>query len=111
MATALAYPEASKLKRAGSSSFLKKDQDAPSEGHISKARFVLRNCRDKAEEVLRNATYPLREWIQTYPQPGLIHNSLIKKPPALWITFAVAMRVAPKQARLPPPTRGLTGCY
>jgi hypothetical protein len=59
MATALAYPEAMKLKRAGSSSFLKKDQDAPSEGHISKARFVLRHCRDKAEEVLRNAKYPL----------------------------------------------------
>jgi hypothetical protein len=59
MAVALAYPEASKLKRAGSSSFLKKDQDAPSEGHISKARFVLRHCRDKAEEVLRNAKYPL----------------------------------------------------
>lgn len=59
MATALAYPDASKLKRAGSGSFLKKDQDTPSEGHISKARFVLRHCRDKAEEVLRNAKYPL----------------------------------------------------
>jgi hypothetical protein len=59
MAVALAYPEASKLKRAGSGSFLKKDQDAISEGHISTARFVLRHCRDKAEEVLRNAKYPL----------------------------------------------------
>ncbi len=26
---------------------------------LSQARFVLRHCRDKAEEVLRNAKYPL----------------------------------------------------
>ena len=29
------------------------------EGYLSQARFVLRHCRDKAEEVLRNAKYPL----------------------------------------------------
>jgi len=55
MATALAYPDA---KRGGDrkSSFFKKldeDIDAPSAGHISKARFVLRHCRDKAESGLR----------------------------------------------------------
>ena len=52
MATALAYPEATKYKRGGSifSSGKNEDIDAPSAGHISKARFVLRHCRDKAEE-------------------------------------------------------------
>ena len=30
-----------------------------SKGLLSQARFVLRHCRDKAEEVLRNAKYPL----------------------------------------------------
>lgn len=42
-------------------SFLKKEFTEVSEGHVSKARFVLRNCRDKAIEVLRNAKYPRRE--------------------------------------------------
>ncbi len=60
MATALAYPDA--IKRGG-----KKDRgqsvlntDCPvSSGYLAHARFVLRNCRDKAIEVLRNSKYPL----------------------------------------------------
>ena len=58
MAIALAYPEAEKLKRKDSSS-LKIKELGLNAGYISQARFVLRNCRDKAEEVLRNAKYPL----------------------------------------------------
>lgn len=58
MATALAYPEGQKGGRGKLSqirdSFSKTEFNA-----ISQARFVLRNCRDKAIEVLRNAKYPL----------------------------------------------------
>ena len=46
----------------------------------------------------------LKRWtawsgIQTYPQVALIHNPLYKKPPSLWITFAVAIQVALERAR------------
>ena len=59
MATALVYPDTEKGGR-GKKSFLKKEFSGDiSDGHISRARFVLRHCRDKAEEVLRNAKYPL----------------------------------------------------
>ena len=58
MATALAYPDTEKGGR-GKKSFLKKEFTDASAGHVSKARFVLRNCRDKALEVLRNSKYPL----------------------------------------------------
>ena len=44
MVTAMAYPEATKYKRGGSIlSSGKNEDDAPSAGHISKARYVLRN--------------------------------------------------------------------
>jgi hypothetical protein len=51
MAVALAYPEGIKYKRGGSilSSGKNGDDDGPSAGYISKARFVLRHCRDKAD--------------------------------------------------------------
>jgi hypothetical protein len=52
-ATALAYPDVEKGGR-GKKSFLKKEFTDASAGHASKARFVLRNCRDKAIEVLRS---------------------------------------------------------
>ena len=55
---ALAYPEAEKIKRKDSGS-LKIKELGLNAGYISQARFVLRNCRDKALEVLRNAKYPL----------------------------------------------------
>ena len=60
MAIALAYPEAMRYKAKGRSldSLIIKESGVNS-GYISQARFVLRNCRDKAEEVLRNAKYPL----------------------------------------------------
>ena len=47
----------------------------------------------------------------TVPQAELIHNPLYKKPPVLWITFAVAMRVALKQARQPHPPRARANPY
>ncbi len=45
MVTAMAYPDAAKLRRKGSSviSSGKDKKDDPSEAHISKARYVLRN--------------------------------------------------------------------
>ena len=54
MATALAYPDSEQGKR--KTSLLNNEVSG---GYIRQARFVLRNCRDKAEEVLRNAKYPL----------------------------------------------------
>ena len=57
MATALAYPEDGERGR-GKKSLANNDFGASS-GYIRQARFVLRHCRDKAEEVLRNAKYPL----------------------------------------------------
>lgn len=54
MATALAYPESEQGKR--KTSLLNNEVSG---GYIRQARFVLRHCRDKAEEVLRNAKYPL----------------------------------------------------
>lgn len=57
MATALAYPETEQGKRKGTS--LKIKEVGLNSGYISQARFVLRNCRDKAIEVLRNSKYPL----------------------------------------------------
>lgn len=58
MATALAYPDAARVKRKNSGSLIFKELDINA-GYISQARFVLRHCRDKAEEVLRNAKYPI----------------------------------------------------
>ncbi len=57
MATALAYPNPEERGR-GKKSLIIKDFNI-NQGYLSQARFVLRNCRDKAEEVLRNAKYPL----------------------------------------------------
>mgnify|MGYP000868098743 FL=1 len=60
MAVALAYPETEKRggKRDRGQSLKIKDCEVNA-GYVSQARFVLRNCRDKALEVLRNAKYPL----------------------------------------------------
>ena len=52
---ALAYPDKEKGGR-GKKSKLNLEFSAM---YLSQARFVLRHCRDKAEEVLRNAKYPL----------------------------------------------------
>lgn len=55
MAIALIYPDEFERGRGK-----KGKLDLPfSKMTLSQARFVLRNCRDKAEEVLRNAKYPL----------------------------------------------------
>lgn len=57
MAVALAKPEPEKGKRndlLNNSTGLDFDKAS-----LSRARFVLRNCRDKAIEVLRNSKYPL----------------------------------------------------
>lgn len=61
MATALAYPEPTKRggKKDRGQSSKNEDCSQVSSGNLSMARFVLRNCRDKALEVLRNAKYPL----------------------------------------------------
>lgn len=57
MAVALAFPETQQGKKRTSS--LKKEVTDVSDTQVSRARFVLRHCLDKAEEVLRNAHYPL----------------------------------------------------
>ena len=57
MATALAYPDVEKGGR-GKKSVLNTELSVSS-GYLAHARFVLRNCRDKALEVLRNSKYPL----------------------------------------------------
>ena len=55
MAIALIYPDEFERGRGK-----KGKLDLPfSKMTLSQARFVLRHCRDKAEEVLRNAKYPL----------------------------------------------------
>lgn len=54
MATALAYPEKQQGKK--STSVFNTEV---SNAYLNHARFVLRNCRDKALEVLHNAKYPL----------------------------------------------------
>ena len=54
MATALAYPEKQQGKK--STSVFNTEV---SNAYLNHARFVLRNCRDKALEVLRNSKYPL----------------------------------------------------
>ena len=56
MAVALAFPETRQGKKRTSS---KIEEVNVASGYVSQARFVLRNCRDKAEEVLRNPHYPL----------------------------------------------------
>ena len=56
MATALAYPEAEEKGGRGKTSKLNYEV---SKQYVTNARFVLRHCRDKAEEVLRNAKYPI----------------------------------------------------
>ena len=58
MAVALAYPDSERGGR-GKKSVLNTEFSGVSSGYIAHARFVLRNCRDKALEVLRNAKYPL----------------------------------------------------
>lgn len=58
MAVALAWPEPEKRGRGNKKSSKNEDFNIAS-GYISQARFVLRHCLDKAEEVLRNAHYPL----------------------------------------------------
>ena len=55
MAIALVYPEAKR----GMHSQLNNSTGDFDKANLSRARFVLRHCRDKAEEVLRNAKYPL----------------------------------------------------
>ncbi len=57
MATALAYPDKERGGRGKNSLIIKEYR--VNEGYLSQARFVLRHCRDKAEEVLKNAKYPL----------------------------------------------------
>ena len=60
MATALMYPDPEKGGRGKKLNSSKNEEfKVISSGNLSMARFVLRNCRDKAEEVLRNAKYPL----------------------------------------------------
>lgn len=58
MAVALAYPE-SKRGRGNVDSAKSVLNTDISDSYLKHARFVLRHCRDKAEEVLRNADYPL----------------------------------------------------
>lgn len=58
MATALAYPEPKKSGRKKKGEMVDSINDFD-KAYLSHARFVLRNCRDKALEVLRNAKYPL----------------------------------------------------
>ena len=58
MAVALAYPNDGERGR-GKKSLANNDFSGVSSGYVRQARFVLRHCRDKAEEVLRNAHYPL----------------------------------------------------
>ena len=53
MATALAYPNFEERGR-GKKSLIIKDFNVNA-GYVSQARFVLRNCRDKALEVYRSA--------------------------------------------------------
>ena len=54
MAVALAFPETQQGKKRTS-----EFSSEVSDRYINQARFVLRHCLDKAEEVLRNAHYPL----------------------------------------------------
>ena len=58
MGIALAFPDPEKIKRKDSGSLKIKELNVNA-GYVSQARFVLRNCRDKAIEVLRNSKYPL----------------------------------------------------
>jgi len=57
MAVALAKPD-SKMGRGADSAKVASQLGLSSEW-LRQARFVLRHCRDMAEEVLRNAKYPL----------------------------------------------------
>ena len=57
MATALAYPDKEKGGRGKNSLIIKEYR--VNEGYLSQARFVLRHCREMAEEVLRNPKRPL----------------------------------------------------
>lgn len=65
MAVALAYPNPEKGGR-GKKTGLNPEFIGTDASYINKARFVLRNCRDKAEEVLRNAHYPPNQRIGRY---------------------------------------------
>ena len=58
MATALAYPEVKRGRGNVDSAKTVLNTDISS-AYLKHARFVLRNCRDKAVEVLRNSKYPL----------------------------------------------------
>ena len=59
MATALAYPEPTNKGGRGKKSETSIKIIEVSSAYLTQARFVLRNCRDKAIEVLRNSKYPL----------------------------------------------------
>jgi len=59
MATALAYPEPTNKGGRGKKSETTVLNTDVSTAYLKHARFVLRNCRDKALEVLRNSKYPL----------------------------------------------------
>lgn len=56
MAVALAYPESKQGKKDKATSVFNTEV---SSAYLNHARFVLRNCAEKAEEVLRNPHYPL----------------------------------------------------
>jgi hypothetical protein len=59
MATALAYPDPTNKGGRGKKSETSIKISEVSSAYLTQARFVLRNCRDKALEVLRNSKYPL----------------------------------------------------
>ena len=59
MATALAYPEPTNKGGRGKKNETTVLNTDVSSAYLKHARFVLRNCRDKALEVLRNSKYPL----------------------------------------------------
>ena len=68
MAVALAYPDTEKGGRGKKLNSSKNEEfNRVSAGNLSMARFVLRNCRDKAEEVLRNARPTIAYWNPTRP--------------------------------------------
>ena len=57
MAYAMMYPDGRQGQRTDLLKNINKSEI--DKATISRARFVLRNCRDMAEEVLRNADYPI----------------------------------------------------
>ena len=94
MAVALAYPESKQGKKNKETSVLNTEV---SDSYLKHARFVLRNCRDKAEQVLR-VIHSL-----SYPQ---FAADLFACPVD---NFAGAIHVARELALQPHPTRGRNG--